>query len=354
MIRQNHKQDALPSAGMINPDDPLLLTCRAKAAMIHPGSPSVRPLSKNNRLSLTPGLHLSAAPAQNVSVPLKPSSSSSCASSAALPEAEEGLESQREAENFPPRRPLKLAPLELPLEVKEAQRKKMHSVQQEAKVSTRKLEAAGAEPCQPRPRKVKACGTDRVAKSPARPPLTTIVNPYKLQQKAGRSLLPVNQLQLGDDDRSVGKETGHKERNPVPPAKYAHVSPAGQSSHADQKTGQSACSEQTCGQSALPVVQDTGCRRRPRLRRAPRLEEDQSKSGSSTGGLCAEEGKPGLAWTGPGQRSTEKALREASRVLENASRRNQPGIMAMSRVEEPTAGKFSRRVAVYDIQDAAL
>ncbi|KAI4873714.1 hypothetical protein NFI96_034118 [Prochilodus magdalenae] len=337
---------------MPGPDDPLLLTCRAKAAVIHAGGSGIRPLSKNNRLSLTPGLHLPAAPAQDVPAPPKPSSSSSRSSSSALPAADECSESQREAENFPPRRPLKLAPLELPLEVKEAQRQKMRSVQQEARVSVRKLEAVGGEPCEPCPRKVKAGGTDGVAKSPARPPLTTIVNPGKLQQRAGRALLlPVNQLQLGDDDKSAGKGAGRKERCPVPVAKSA---PAGQSGHPEQAFGQSACAEQACGQSALPKVQDTGCRRHPRLRRAPRLEEDQSKSGSSTGGLCGDEGKPGLTCPGPSQRSTEKALREASRVLEKASRRNQPGITPTSRVEQPTAGKSSRRMAVHDIQEAGL
>ncbi|XP_066525919.1 involucrin [Hoplias malabaricus] len=384
MIRQNHhEQDTLPSAVqvMLAADDPLSLTCHSKAAMIHSG---VRPLSKHNRLSHTPALHLPTQPAPQCSAPVKaPSSlsSSSCSSSSAPPPAEDSSEIQREAENLPPRRPLKLAPLELPLEVKESHKQKMQSVQQEAKASVRKLEAAGGEPCKPCLRRVNNCGTDGAVKTPTRPPLTTIINPYKDQRRAGRALLlPVRQLQLEDDDRSAGKGVGHKEKHPVPTGLSAHVrSPhaeqiSGQSAQSQDISGQSVCpqkvtgqltqgkktvnqllhAEKISGQSAYPpqtvgqsgwaemssqsahppeitgqseCYEVGGSRRRPRLRRAQRLEEDQSKSGSSAG-LGADE-------TRPGHRSSEKTLRQTSRGVETTCCRNHGEIAALCHVQEP-------------------
>ncbi|XP_049330869.1 zinc finger homeobox protein 3 [Astyanax mexicanus] len=322
-------------------DEPLLLSCRAKAMILRQVDASVLPLSRNNRLSHTPVLHLPTAPAAASSSPLKPSSSPSSSpspySSSPVPPTEEEEEEgpEREAENLPPRRPLKLAPLELPLQVKEAQRLKMISVQQEVRTSG--------------PRKVKACGSER-ARSPARPPLTTIINPSKLQQRDNRARLLEKQPAAAADNKEI---------NHIPAAKSDHLSSTVQSAHTQQTTGQLAPAQQTTGQSAHAQqttgqsghTEEGGCRRRPRLRRTQRLEEDQSRSGSFTAGPAAEEEKkPGQAWTDPSQRSTENALREASRVLEKVYRRNAPAVPEEPPVEE----KFSRRKAVYDIQEAAL
>lgn len=101
-------------------------------------------------------------------------------------------------------------------------------------------------------------------------------------------------------------------------------------------------------QSAAPAKSQDAVKRRLRLRRTQRLEEDESKSSSSAGGLSADESKLAPAGPAKGQGAAEKALLDASHALEKTSWRNprEPGTEAV--------GKVGRRMAVNDIQEAVL
>lgn len=256
-------------------------------------------MSKKGCLSRVPALHLLSTHAED-SVRLTLSSSSSIQDQGRSP----AQASERESENLPPRRPLKLAPLELPLEV---QQQKLKSAQEAEETYLRKA---------------KVCWQDGPDKSPERSPLSTITEPPK-------PLLPVNQVKHGSD-RPAGQTEGDS-------TVY--------STRAPEKVCQS---ENSNSQSAAPTKNQDPVKRRLRLRRTQRLEEDQSKSSSSTGGLSADESKLAPAVPAKSQGAAEKALRDASRVLEKASWRNlrEPGTEAV--------GKVGRRMAVNDIQEAVL
>lgn len=281
------------------------LTCQGKNAMIQSGC-GIQLVSKKGRLSRSPAFHLLPTHAEESVCSSSFSTSSSMQDQGRAPA--QPSEREKEAENLPPRRPLKLAPLELPLQ---AQRQKIKSAQ-EAK-------AAGRKSVETYPRKAKICWQDGPAKSPERSPLSTITEHHK-------PLLPVNQVKLGSD-RPTGKKAGQWEANPESVCQSVHGN----------------------SQSATPAKNHDAVERRLRLRRTQRLEEDQSKSSSSTGGLSADESKQPSA--GPGQLAAEKAIRDANRVLEKASRRNprEPGICEMEAV-----GKVGRRMAGNDIQEAVF
>ncbi len=300
------------------------LTCQRKNAMIHLSGCGIQLVSKKGCLSRAPALHLLSTHAED-SVRLtlsssssssssfsSSSSSSSCSSSSSSSSIQDQGRSpaqapERESENLPPRRPLKLAPLELPLEVQQQKLKSAH----EAKETYL--------------RKAKVCWQDGPDKSPERSPLSTITEPHK-------PLLPVNQVKLGSD-RPSGKEAWQNE---------------GDSTVCSTRAPEKVCqSENGNSQSAAPAKNQDAVKRRL-MRRTQRLEEDQSKSSSSTGGLSADESKLAPAVPAKGQGTAEKALRNTSSVLEKASWRNplEPGTEAV--------GKVGRRMAVNDIQEAVL
>lgn len=287
--------------------------------MIHLSGCGIQLVSKKGRLSRTPALHLLPTHAEEPGH-LTLSSSSSTSSSSIQDQGRAPVqpsEQEKEAENLPPRRPLKLAPLELPLEVREAQWQKIRSAQ-EAK-------AVGCNSWGTYPRKAKVCWQDGPAKSPERSPLSIITEPHK-------PLLPVNQVKLGSN-RPAGKDAGRGEGNL-----------SVRSAHAPENICQS---EHGNSQSAAPVKTQDADKRRLRLRKTWRLEEDQSKSSLSTG----DESKQASAGPGKGQHAGDKAIRDASRVLQKASWKNlrEPGIREMEAV-----GKVGRRMAVNDIQEAVL
>ncbi|XP_051526182.1 uncharacterized protein LOC127424802 isoform X2 [Myxocyprinus asiaticus] len=263
-------------------------------------------VSKKGHLSRTPALHLLPTHAEDSLARFTLSSSSS--SSTSMPDqtrvTPQPLEREREAENLPPRRPLKLAPLELLLEVRESQRQKIKSVQQDGKATKSDT------------RRGKTRGKNGPTKSPEHSPLSTIVEPHKTPKRTtGPFLNPVNQAKLGSD-RSMA---GHGQANPTVPLSHP---PSLCQSRQTQVQSAHAQSERDFGQSAVPSKNQDAVKRRIRLQRTQRLEEDQSKSSSSAGGLSADEGKIVSAGPGKGQCTAEKALIEASCFLEKASWRN--------------------------------
>lgn len=350
------------------------MTSAGRNAMMQRNGPNLQPLAKSSRHRKTPALHLSGAPCQEeapVPEPRQPDLQAHAPGQTA--EVDRGLENLP-----PPRRPMKLAPLAphaTASELKDTQKPaKTRGVggkegggaavppQQEPKVGMRKLDGlSGADAC---PRKVKACPAREAspARSPERPPLCRM-RPIVEFPKAASSnqqqpalgaktlLLPVPQA-----ERPRQKSPGRDQENfpsstppPVPSAKRSgplslSVSPSrlppdallqeGTQVGTGGCTPTSATSSPECGS----LAEGTQGRARPRLRRIPRLEEDQGRSASaqapapvaSVAGLPPqereEEAKPGHLVQAGGQRveRAERALREATRALEKASRRN-PG-----------------------------
>ncbi|KAA0710004.1 hypothetical protein E1301_Tti018241 [Triplophysa tibetana] len=252
--------------------------------------------------------------------------SSSSVSSSSMPDQTgappQPPQREREVENLPPRRPRKLAPLEVPTKVREAQRQKI------------KLDGQ-------RPRKPKVGWKDTSDKSPERYPLSILTEPLKPQQRVTGALLPpVNRLKPGSDRSTGGVEVGRVESNPTPKAKF-HTSSFCQNNRPTQVYP--ARAPENSNQLAVSPRSQDAVKRRMRLRRTNRLEEDQSKSSSSTGGLSADEGKTASAGPGKGQGSPEKALIDAGRVLEKTSRK-----------PAGTMGEVGRMMDVDDMKEAVL
>ncbi|KAJ8403076.1 hypothetical protein AAFF_G00359920 [Aldrovandia affinis] len=332
MIRQKQKREILTKLGMARPEEPL--TPRGKNTMTHLSGQNLRPVSKNGRDSKAPGRHLSPGRSEVTAAQL----TAAGAPREGAARGDPPPEPERERENLPPRRPLRLAPLELPKEVKESQRRKIKGIQQEAMAATRKLDALGNGP---RPRKARTDARRGPARSPGRSPRRPLREPAEREApRPMKALLPVaqalaNGIPCGDGG-GVGREGARGQaallsKPAVPPSADARAQPA--------RTG-----EATAG--------DTG-RRRLRLRRAQGLDdEDQNKSSVSTAGrLSSDEGKEGQAGKEKGQRA-EKALREASHMLDKASRRNTRPLRHTGSLD--LSGKAVGRAPVNDIHDAAF
>lgn len=285
-----------------------------------------------------------------------------------------GSSRPREGENLPPRRPLKLAPLELPREVQKAQRQKIKGIGLEAKAAAHKLDTTvGNQPCS---RKVKDCGVrgegPGLVKGMAEGVSTPAPHPLPLNETAPRvqqhqkvrraQLARANQIQRQTGDR-LSEDAGTNVKGPPPPPISKPASPSSSFPTSTKAQAQQVVAphgEESACQVAGTFQQDTGGRRL-RLRRAEHLEEDQSKSNMSTGGLPGEEAKLAQGFQ-QGKalkvektektRRTEKALKEASRMLEKASRKN----VRPESLENPleVSGKALRRMAVSNLQDAVL
>lgn len=286
----------LPLQCPMAPDEVVTMTCHAKTSALHP-----QDSGGSNKLSHTRVLHLSAVPVGEAPA-LLPSSSSDDDDDIFLPTVApvhdvrltaRSSERQRKVENFenfPPRRPLKLAPIELPLEVKKAQRQKLHSIWNEAENLERQ----------------------------------------KVSSHAKALLLPVSQIMVGQ--RFVKKDLDYQ----MLKGKLAiHSSLDLFQTHQNTTCTQSGHGKVNIGQSE---VHKAGCSKR----RSRQLDEDQSKSGSSTEGLKDDEGK--LRASG-----ATMCQGEMKKVLEKSSRRN-----PVRELSEAAVGRGIRRMAVYSIQEAAL
>lgn len=267
----------------------------------------------------------------------------------------------------------------------------------EPKVAVRRLEGlGGAEAC---PRKVKACPVREVspARSPERPPLCRMrpivefpkVTPSTQQQHhqqqqqtvgAKSLLLPISQAER-PRQKSPGTTRGDNQTSPSstpPPAPSVKrpgplslsVSPSRQPLD-DLQSAKVATMATESGRAPTPytplecgdLAQGAQGRARPRLRRLPRLDEDQGKPAPdpapapglssapavapSLAGLTPQpEVKLGhLAQGGGGQRP-ERAPREATRPLEKVMRRP-PALL-----DRP--GKAGRKIVVNVITAGAV
>ncbi|KAM7372845.1 hypothetical protein PAMP_007740 [Pampus punctatissimus] len=282
------------------PQQEEMLTIQVKNTMLQLNGQNLKLAAKNGRNSKTPGLHLSATHGKEAVGRLTASSPTQEGTAQLdlllLKSPKPDLE--REAENQPVRRPLKLAPLELPEEVREAQRQKLKVIQQEAKPAACKLDVTVNEPCA---RKVKSCVKQKRVKAAVFPSAST--EPLKAQQQKRFSRPKLTRSepieQNGDKhlENVVCRGTPAPLRSkPAPPLVSSQIK------------AQAACDGEAARQNPSTLQPETG-RRRVRLRRAQCLEEDQCNSNTSTGGLSADEGKLAQGVQGKGQRA-DRALRD--------------------------------------------
>ncbi|XP_037651090.1 uncharacterized protein LOC119503388 [Sebastes umbrosus] len=269
-----------------------MLTIQVKNTLLHLNGQNLRLAAKNGR-------HLSAAHGKETVGRLTaclPTQGGTAQLDSSLLKSPRP-DSERKAENQPVRRPLKLAPLELPEEVREAQRQKLKFIQPEAKPASRKLDVTANEP---RTRKVKSSVRQRAVKAAVCPSACT--EPLKAQQHNTSSrpqLAPSIPVEQSGDKHLVDvvcRGTPAPLRSkPAPPVLSPRV-----------KT-QAARGAEVARQNPSIPQQEAG-RRRLRLRRAQCLEEDQCNSNTSTGGLSADKGKLAQGGQGKGQRA-ERAPR---------------------------------------------
>ncbi|XP_044192224.1 uncharacterized protein LOC122970211 [Thunnus albacares] len=281
------------------PQQEEMLTIQVKNTMLQLNGQNLKLEAKNGRNSKTPGLHLSTTHGKEAVGRLTASSPTQEGTAQLdlllLKSPKPILE--REAENRPVRRPLKLAPLELPEEVRESQRQKLKVIQQEAKPAACKLDGIVNEPCT---RKAKSCVKQRLVKAAVCPSASTEPLKAKQQKKSSRPQLTRSEPIEQNADKHLADVVCRGTpaplcSKPVPPLLSPRIK------------AQAACGGEAACQNPSTLQQEMG-RRRVRLRRAQCLEEDQCNSNTSTGGLSADEGKLAQGVQGKGQRA-DRALR---------------------------------------------
>nr|XP_043909267.1 uncharacterized protein LOC122786834 [Solea senegalensis] len=266
---------------------------QVKNTALHLNGQNVRLAAKNDRVPKTPGLCLSAVGRLAASPPTQEATAQLDLSMLKSPRPDVA----REAENQHVRgRPVKLAPLELPEEVREAQRQKLKCVQQEAKTASHKKEVT---PNEPRSRAVKSCVRQRPVKAAVCPPASPTILKARQQHRSLRPQPtrsgPTEQEGHRHLDAVVCQGTPAPLRSkPAPPSSPLLKPRATRDGEATRPNPSS-------------LQQETGGRP-PRLRRAQCLKEDHCNSNMSTRGLSADDGKLAQGVQGTGQQ-TEGALR---------------------------------------------
>lgn len=267
-----------------------MLTIQVKNTL-HLNGQNLRLAAKNGRTSKTPGHRLSVTHGKEVAgclMACSPTQEGTAQLDLPLKSLRPHLE--REVENHQVRRPLTLAPLELPEEVREAQRQKLKFIQQEAQPTSCKPDVTVNETLT---RKVKSCVSQRLVQAAVCPSAST--EPLKAPNRSSRPQLtrskPMEQKRVVRLEDVVCRGTpAPLHSKPGPPLPSLRVK------------AQAACGTEEGHQNPSALPQETG-RRRLRLRRAQCLEEDQHNSNASTGGLSAGKGKLAQGVQGKGQRA---------------------------------------------------
>ncbi|XP_027892799.1 uncharacterized protein LOC114156514 [Xiphophorus couchianus] len=305
MIQQKFRQDLFIKSEPVQQEE--MLTTHDKNAKLHLSVQSIKRTTKNSLNSNTPGLHMSGTHGQESLGQLMASSPTqegmAQLGSLVLKSPRHDLE--RLAEDQPPRRPLKLTPLELPEEVREAQKKKLHLIQQDAKLADCKFDMMLKENIM---RKPKPIMRQKIVKAVEGLSASTMPVVTQAQQKSHRPQPtcsnPVEksgERQLRDiTRRGIPASLSGKPALPLPAARIK---------------AQAACDVEASRKNPSALQFEVE-RRWPRLRREQRLEEDQCQANTSTRGLCTDGGKLAQGVRGKGQQA-EWACRGQLQAGEN-------------------------------------
>ncbi|XP_029022768.1 uncharacterized protein LOC114865641 [Betta splendens] len=264
MIQQKLKQDLFTKPGRPQQED--TVTVQVKNTPLHLNGQNLRLAAKNGCNSKTPGLHLSVHRRKEAASP--PLREGTAPLSALL--LKSSLQ-DRDAENHLIRRPLKLSPLELPEEVRSAQKQKLQCAQREVK-------PASCSPAEPQTGRMRSCARQGLVKAAGCPSAYT--EPLKAQQKHADEHLK---------DVVCRGTPAPLCRKPAPLILSPRVK---------------ARARGRGGASPEPgSLQQETWRRRPKLSRAPCLEDEPS---------AAEDGGRAGAARGGGQRLERAARRKTT------------------------------------------
>ncbi|XP_043993663.1 uncharacterized protein LOC122843162 [Gambusia affinis] len=305
MIQQKFRQDLFIKSEPVQQEE--MLTTHDKNAMLHLTGQSIKRATKNSLNTNTPGLHMSGTHGQESLGQLMASSPTqegmAQLGSLVLKPPRHDLE--RLAEDQPPRRPLKLTPLELPEEVREAQRKKLHLIQQDAKLADCKFDVMLKENIM---RKPKPIMRQKIVKAVVDPSSSIMPVVTQAQQKSHRPQMTRSNPVEKSGERHLRDITrrgipASLSGKPAPPLPAARIK------------AQAACDGDASRKNPSGLQFEVE-RRRPRLKREQRLEEDQCQANTSTGRLCTDGGKLAQGVRGKGQQA-EWACRGQPHAGEN-------------------------------------
>lgn len=240
-------------------------------------------------------------------------------------------------ENVALKRPVKLAPLEIPVEVKEAQLQKIMSIQREAQMAAQKLTAISSINNEPHVKRVKNLAQGELEN----------LHKIKLSEKAAMEnkddpLSYKSNKPLGEIQVILPPETGSKltKQPGVEEAPRTLCKPS-------IPTVQVDVHEESNSPDSISDPYQNNCRRRFRVRQMKEQQEDQGKAkplkvtDSSVG-----EGKKKSA----GQR-TQKTLSDASKLIENVAKKQKERGAQQEETDEASFVKrqSTRRMALGDI-----
>lgn len=276
-----------------------MLTIQVKNTTLHLNGQNPRLAAKNGRNSKTPGLHLSVKHGKEAvgRLMVSPPTQESTTQLDTLLLKSSRHDVDREAENQPVRRPLKLAPLKLPEEVREAQREKLKSVQQEVKSASCKQDVILNEP---QTSKVKPCVRQGLVKSTVCPSAYT--EPPKAQQQNRLSRPQLSRFNPAE--QNADKHLKGVVCQGIPAPLCSKPAPLLLSPRVKAQAGRG---REVVFQNPNILQQETW-RRRLRLTRAQCLNEDQSNSNMSK--LPAEEGSLAQLIQGKGQHAERAPRRQ--------------------------------------------
>ncbi|XP_025040665.2 uncharacterized protein LOC106732051 isoform X1 [Pelodiscus sinensis] len=213
-------------------------------------------------------------------------------------------------ENLPLKRPVKLAPLEIPLEVKEAQLQKIMSIQAEAQLAAQKLASVGSINSEPHVKRVKNLAQVELEN----------MHKIKLSEKAileyrdgPLSLKPLCEIQVILPTEASSKPDNKPATEDAPVTFSTLLIPKGKSNVLQAPSPQ----EDTKVPDGQSPNLDTA-RRRFRLRQMKEKQEELGKAKPlKATRLSSEEVKQQTA----GQR-TQKTLSDASKLLESMAKKH--------------------------------
>lgn len=291
------------------PEEDMLFT-HDKNAMLYLTGQNNEQATRNKSNSNTPGLHTSGTHGQESLGQFMASSPTQEGmvqlGSLVLNPPRHG--SERLAEDQLLRRPVKLTPLELPVEVREAQRKKLLLIQLNSKPAGCKLDTTLKENtrCEPKP-----IVKRKQLKAVVCPSVATMSEKLKTQaqEKSKRPQL-TRSNRIGKNE---GKQLLDVTRGTIPASVSGKPAPDFPSARIK---AQATCDGEASRKnpSAVPPAVE---RRRLRLRREQCLEEDQCQSDTSPRGLCADGGKLAQGVRGKGQQAECRGQAHAGKHIQD-------------------------------------